>query len=57
MAISGWVAGSGRPVAEIAAEQLGSALDRPDTEGAVAGWWFLRKHPVQGNRKREDLRF
>jgi len=31
---------------EIAAEHLGPALDRLDTEGAAAGWWFLRKHSV-----------
>ncbi|WP_410570724.1 thiopeptide-type bacteriocin biosynthesis protein [Amycolatopsis sp. cmx-4-61] len=29
----------------VAATSLGSALDRLTTEGAVAGWWFLRKHP------------
>jgi len=33
---------------EIAAEQLGPALDRLDTEGAAAERWFLRKHPVAG---------
>src|SRR5439155_899575 len=29
----------------VGAERLGPALDRLDTEGTVAGWWFLRKHP------------
>ncbi|WP_086820246.1 thiopeptide-type bacteriocin biosynthesis protein [Allokutzneria sp. NRRL B-24872] len=29
----------------IGAARLGPALDQLRTEGAVAGWWFLRKHP------------
>lgn len=33
-------------IAETAgAMRLGPHLDRLQTEGAVAGWWFLRKHP------------
>lgn len=29
----------------VGAEQLGPRLDRLQATGAVAGWWFLRKHP------------
>ncbi|MFN2496985.1 MAG: thiopeptide-type bacteriocin biosynthesis protein [Pseudonocardiaceae bacterium] len=29
----------------VGAAQLGPYLDRLQTSGAVAGWWFLRKHP------------
>ncbi|HEX6356060.1 thiopeptide-type bacteriocin biosynthesis protein [Actinophytocola sp.] len=29
----------------VGAARLGPALDQLDAEGAVAGWWFLRKHP------------
>ncbi|MGH3977884.1 MAG: thiopeptide-type bacteriocin biosynthesis protein [Pseudonocardiaceae bacterium] len=29
----------------VGAAQLGPCLDRLQTGGAVAGWWFLRKHP------------
>jgi thiopeptide-type bacteriocin biosynthesis protein len=30
---------------EIGAGRLGPSLDRLASEGAVTGWWFLRKHP------------
>jgi thiopeptide-type bacteriocin biosynthesis protein len=34
------------PAAEaMGATRLGPALDQLQAEGAVAGWWFLRKHP------------
>jgi thiopeptide-type bacteriocin biosynthesis protein len=34
------------PAAEtVGVTTLGPALDRLRTDGAVAGWWFLRKHP------------
>lgn len=34
------------PAAEaVAATVLGPALDRLQAAGAIAGWWFLRKHP------------
>lgn len=29
----------------LGATRLGPALDRLDAEDAIAGWWFLRKHP------------
>jgi thiopeptide-type bacteriocin biosynthesis protein len=29
----------------VGAALLGPRLDRLESEGAVAGWWFLRKHP------------
>lgn len=29
----------------VGAEQLGPRLDQLQTSGALAGWWFLRKHP------------
>jgi thiopeptide-type bacteriocin biosynthesis protein len=29
----------------VGAARLGPSLDRLISEGAVAGWWFLRKHP------------